>query len=50
MKSKRKTTFNAQAFLDSSGIARKIVEFRRSEAIYAQGDACDNVMYIRRAA
>ena len=47
VKSRRKATFNAQAFLESSGVARRIVEFRRSDAIYAQGDACDNVMYIQ---
>jgi CRP/FNR family cyclic AMP-dependent transcriptional regulator len=43
---KRKGTFNAQAFLDSAGIARRIVEFRRGEVIFTQGDACESVMYI----
>jgi len=43
---KRRGTFNVQAFLDSSGIARKIVEFRRGEVIFSQGDACESVMYI----
>jgi CRP/FNR family transcriptional regulator, cyclic AMP receptor protein len=40
--------FNAQTFLDSAGIARKIVEYRRSEAIFTQGDACDHVLYIQK--
>ena len=43
---KRKGTFNVQAFLDSAGIARRIVAFRRGEVIFAQGDACESVMYI----
>ena len=48
MRSRNAATFNAQAFLDSSGVARKVVEFRRAEAIYTQGDACDSVMYIQK--
>ena len=47
MISKRKATFNARAFLESAGIARKIVEFRRGDVIYSQGDACETVMYIQ---
>jgi CRP-like cAMP-binding protein len=47
MKLKQKRTFNAQAFLDSAGIAKKIVEFRRAEPIFSQGEPCDNVMYIQ---
>jgi CRP/FNR family cyclic AMP-dependent transcriptional regulator len=39
--------FNAQAFLDSSGIAKTIVEYGRGETIFTQGDACDDVMYIQ---
>jgi CRP/FNR family transcriptional regulator, cyclic AMP receptor protein len=40
--------FNAQAFLDSAGLSKKIVEYGRSEVIFAQGDPCDSVMYIQR--
>src|SRR5580658_1059617 len=50
-KSKRKSTqklaFDAQAFLDSAGVARKVKEFKRPEAIYAQGDAASSVMYLQ---
>src|SRR6202049_3943018 len=48
MASKQKSTFNAQAFLDSAGIARTIVEYRRSENIFTQGDPCDSVLYIQK--
>jgi CRP-like cAMP-binding protein len=41
-------TFNAQAFLDSAGIARKIVEYGRGDAIFSQGDICENVQYIQK--
>ncbi len=30
--------FNVQTFLDSAGIARKIVKYRRGAAIFTQGD------------
>jgi len=39
--------FNAQAFLDTPGLARQIVEYGRGEAIFTQGDPCDHVLYIK---
>ncbi len=39
--------FDAQAFLDSAGVARRIVKFRRAEAIYTQGDPARHVFYIQ---
>ncbi|OLC95855.1 MAG: Crp/Fnr family transcriptional regulator [Acidobacteria bacterium 13_1_40CM_4_58_4] len=47
MKLKEKRAFDAQAFLDSAGVARKIVEYRRSQKIYAQGEPATSVMYIQ---
>jgi CRP-like cAMP-binding protein len=47
-KSRRKPTFNAQAFLDSAGIARRIVEFGKSQKIYVRGDPAKNVLYIQK--
>ena len=48
MASEQKLTFNAQAFLDSAGIARKIVEYRRAEVIFTQGDPGESVLYIQK--
>jgi CRP-like cAMP-binding protein len=48
MEFKEKGAFNAQTFLDSAGVARRVVEYRRSEAIFAQGDACESVLYIQK--
>jgi CRP-like cAMP-binding protein len=45
---KRKRIFNAQAYLASCGVARKVVEYRRSEKVYSQGDPATNVRYIQR--
>jgi CRP/FNR family transcriptional regulator, cyclic AMP receptor protein len=33
--------------LASTGIARTIVEYRRADVIFAQGDPCDHVLYIQ---
>src|SRR6266852_1713356 len=38
----------SQAFLDSAGIARTIVAYRRAEAIFTQGDPCESVLYIQK--
>jgi CRP/FNR family cyclic AMP-dependent transcriptional regulator len=45
---KKKPAFNAQAFLDSSSAARQIVEYRRLENIYAQGDHATKIFYIQK--
>ena len=42
-----KRRFDAKAFLNSPGMARKIVEFRPGQAIYSQGEAADTVLYIQ---
>ena len=39
--------FNAQSFLDSAGVARTVVQYGRGDAIFAQGEACEHVMYIQ---
>ena len=47
-KSKNVNAFDPQVFLDTSGVARKIAEFRRGESIYSQGEAADSVMYVQK--
>jgi CRP-like cAMP-binding protein len=39
--------FNAQAFLDSAGVAKTIVQYGRGDTIFTQGDTCEHVMYIQ---
>jgi CRP/FNR family cyclic AMP-dependent transcriptional regulator len=48
MKSRKKVLFNAQAFLDSAGVQRKVVAYDRGVVIFSQGDPCDNVLYIQQ--
>jgi len=46
-KLKEEPAFDVQAFLDSAGVARKVVEYRKSQKIYSQGDPATSVMYIQ---
>jgi CRP-like cAMP-binding protein len=39
--------FNAQAFLDSALVAKTVASYARGETVFAQGDACEHVMYIQ---
>jgi len=43
-----KKVFNAQDFLDSAGVARKVAEFKKKETIFSQGDPATNVLYIQK--
>jgi CRP/FNR family cyclic AMP-dependent transcriptional regulator len=40
--------FNAQAFLDSAGLSKKIVDYGRDESIFSQGDLAESVMYVQK--
>jgi CRP/FNR family transcriptional regulator, cyclic AMP receptor protein len=42
--------FDAQAFLTSAGITKKIVNYRPLAVIFSQGDPSDSVMYIQKGA
>src|ERR1700693_3014794 len=47
IKLKQNLAFDVQAFLDSPGVARRVVEYRRSQKIYSQGDPATSVMYVQ---
>jgi CRP/FNR family cyclic AMP-dependent transcriptional regulator len=42
------TNFDVQAFLDSAGAARTILEFQAKDTIFSQGDVGKDVMYIQK--
>src|SRR6202051_491750 len=49
IKKRAKTSrFDAQAFLDSTGVARQAVDYQRKTVIFAQGDSSQHVMYIQK--
>jgi CRP-like cAMP-binding protein len=39
--------FDANAFLASAGVAKRVAQFRKSQKIYSQGDPAGNVLYIQ---
>jgi CRP/FNR family cyclic AMP-dependent transcriptional regulator len=45
---KPKAVFDAQLFLDSAGLKKRIVEYRRAEVIFTQGDPCEHVFYVQK--
>ena len=40
-------TFNVRAFLESAGLEKTIEAYERGDAIFTQGDACEDVMYLQ---
>jgi CRP/FNR family cyclic AMP-dependent transcriptional regulator len=40
--------FDPQVFLDTAGVSRKVMEYRRGESIYSQGDSAETVMYVQK--
>ena len=40
--------FDAQVFLDSAGVARKVVQYQIKKTIFGQGDPAKSVMYIQK--
>ena len=46
----RTPTFDLRTFLDTAGIARRIVNYRKAERIYSQGDPAMGVKYIQKGA
>jgi CRP-like cAMP-binding protein len=47
---KSRRPFDAEAYLESTGPARKIVRYRRGEVIFAQGDPANDVRYVQKGA
>ncbi len=48
LKSLGHIAFSAQDFLGSAGMAKKVLEFKRKEKIFSQGDVSKNVLYIQK--
>jgi CRP/FNR family cyclic AMP-dependent transcriptional regulator len=47
MASKRKTVFNAGAFLSKAGTGRTIAKYQAHHTVFSQGDLADSVFYIQ---
>jgi len=47
---KTRRGFSLETYLASTGPARKVVEYRRGEVVFSQGDPGDDVRYIQKGA
>jgi CRP/FNR family transcriptional regulator, cyclic AMP receptor protein len=47
---KARPGFDAEAYLESTGPARRIVKYRRGEIVFSQGDPGNDVRYIQKGA
>jgi CRP/FNR family transcriptional regulator, cyclic AMP receptor protein len=47
-RTKPRLTFDVEAFLDSAELSRHVVQYRRAQVIFSQGDPCEHVMYIQK--
>ncbi|HWO27624.1 MAG TPA: cyclic nucleotide-binding domain-containing protein, partial [Candidatus Acidoferrum sp.] len=43
----KQVSFDAQAFLDSAGVTRKIKQVERAEVVYSQGETAKSVIYLQ---
>jgi CRP-like cAMP-binding protein len=50
MPRKKTRAFDAQAFLESNGVGKRVMTYARRDTIFAQGDRADTVMYIQSGA
>jgi CRP/FNR family transcriptional regulator, cyclic AMP receptor protein len=48
MKNAVPVNFDVEAFLDSTGVSRTILEFQSKDTIFSQGDVGKDVMYIQK--
>jgi CRP-like cAMP-binding protein len=46
-KAKQTPVFDPQVFLDTSGVARKVIEFKKGEVVYSQGDDAKSILYLQ---
>jgi len=46
----REPVFQLQSFLESTRGARRVVQYRRGEVIFSQGDVCEDVRYVQKGA
>ena len=50
MAPKTKRPLDAKAFLESAGLGKRIVAYRRKEVVFSQGEPCEHVMYVQSGA
>jgi len=47
---KKRPGFDAEAYLESTGPARRVVKYRKGRIVFSQGDAANDVRYLQKGA
>jgi CRP/FNR family cyclic AMP-dependent transcriptional regulator len=47
MAARTKRPFDAQAFLESVGLGKRVISYKRKEVVFSQGDPSDSVLYLQ---
>jgi CRP-like cAMP-binding protein len=50
VEAKTRRGFDVEAYLESTGPARKVVNYRRGEVVFSQGDPSNDIRYIQKGA
>src|SRR6202163_1233057 len=50
MAPKRKRPLDVKLFLESAGLGKRAVAYKRKQVVFSQGDPCDHVMYVQSGA
>jgi len=50
MPTKTKRALDAGAILESAGLGKRVVSYRRKEVVFSQGGPCEHVMYVQKGA
>ena len=48
MAKSKKLAFNVEKYLQTAGLARKVLEYHKRQTIFAQGSVCKSVLYLQR--
>ena len=48
MAAKKTRPFDPEAFIDASGVPKTVLAYEQGQSIYAQGAACEAVMYVKK--
>jgi CRP/FNR family transcriptional regulator, cyclic AMP receptor protein len=47
MTPRKRQPFDAEAFLESAGLGKRVLTYGRSDVVFSQGDACNSVLFMR---
>jgi CRP/FNR family cyclic AMP-dependent transcriptional regulator len=50
MAPKTKRPLDARAFLESAGLGKRVVAYKRKQVVFSQGEPCEHVMYVQSGA